>query len=95
MYAITFDIDTNCLRELYPQEKYNNAYIQIRSFLEANGFEWYQGGIYFGNETINAVTCVIITQRLCKKFSWFKTCVKDMRMSRIEENSDLLEAVRY
>ena len=43
MYAITFDIDTNCLRELYPQEKYNNAYIQIRSFLEANGFEWYQG----------------------------------------------------
>lgn len=94
MYAITFDIDTNCLSELYPQEKYNNAYREVRRFLEANGFEWCQGSVYFGNETINAVRCVKVAQKLCKTFSWFETCVKDMRMLRIEENNDLLEAVR-
>lgn len=49
MYAVTFDIDTK-----------TNAYGNIRKFMEANNFIWQQGSVYFGNEKINAVNCVII-----------------------------------
>ena len=59
----------------------------------ANGFEWKQGSVYFGGETINAVNCVVIVQKLAKLYPWFATCVKDVRMLRIEENNDLAPAV--
>lgn len=94
MYAVTFDIDTNCLNEHY-EGKYNNAYGNIRKFMEKNGFTWQQGSVYFGDvEKINAVTCVTVVQRLAREYSWFTTCVKDVRMLRIEENNDLMPAIR-
>ena len=85
MYAVLFDLDTNCL--------YHNAYKLIKDYMLANGFEWKQGSVYFGGETINAVNCVVIVQKLAKLYPWFATCVKDVRMLRIEENNDLAPAV--
>ena len=58
-----------------------------------NGFIWKQGNIYFGNENITAVSCVVVIQKLVQKYSWFSTCVKEVRMLRIEENTDLLPAL--
>jgi virulence-associated protein VapD len=93
MYAVTFDIDTNCLNDQYHNESSTNAYGDIRKFMESNNFEWQQGSVYFGNEKINAVNCVLIIQKLAKQFVWFRNCVKDVRMLRIEENNNLLEAI--
>jgi virulence-associated protein VapD len=93
MYAITFDIDTNCLGEQYHNDSSTNAYGDIRKFMEANDFEWQQGSVYFGNENINAVKCVMTIQKLSKEYSWFSACVKDVRMLRIEENNNLMDAL--
>lgn len=93
MYAVTFDIDTTCLDQNYHGNNYQNAYGDIRKFMEENGFNWKQGSVYFGGDTINAVTCVMVVQKLAKQFSWFPACVKDIRMLRIEENNDLMPAV--
>lgn len=93
MYAILFDLDTNCLNVNYQLDNHNNAYKSIRDFMEKNGFKWKQGSVYFGDETINAVNCVIIIQKLAKEYPWFSTCCKDVRMLRIEENNDLLPAI--
>jgi len=96
MYAVTFDIDTNCLNENYHTPSGNNAYGDVRKFMEANGFNWQQGSVYFGDPLkINAVTCVTVVQRLAQQFPWFATCVKDVRMLRIEENNDLMPAIRF
>ena len=93
MYAVTFDIDTNCLNEQYHNPSATNAYGDIRRFMESNNFSWQQGSVYFGNEKINAVNCVILIQKLAKEYPWFTACVKDVRMLRIEENNDLMEAL--
>jgi virulence-associated protein VapD len=77
------------LQQTYPNASYNNAYSDIRNFLTARGFEWRQGNTYFGDDTIDAVRCVRIVQRLAKKYSWFTPSVRDIRMLRIEENNDL------
>ena len=95
MYAVLFDLDTNCLNDNYEGETYHNSYKLIKNFMLANGFKWKQGSVYFGDETIDAVTCVLTVQRLAKKYSWFGTCVKDVRMLRIEENNDLLPAIQF
>ena len=93
MYAVTFDLDTECLGDNYHNESVPNAYGDIRKFMLANGFEWKQGSVYFGNPKITAVSCVLIIQKLAKLYPWFSTCAKDVRMLRIEENNDLLPAI--
>jgi virulence-associated protein VapD len=94
MYAVTFDLDTSCLGEQYHTPSIPNAYGDIRKFLATKGFTWTQGSVYFGDQTVNAVTCVLVMQELAKKFPWFSACVKDVRMLRIEENNDLMPALQ-
>jgi virulence-associated protein VapD len=93
MYAIVFDFDTETLEQLYPNSSWRNAYTDVRNYLTARGFEWRQGSTYFGDDTVDAVRCVRVVQKLSTKFSWFKPSVRDIRMLRIEENNDLLIAL--
>ena len=94
MYAITFDIDTNCLKDNYHNDSSANAYGDIRKFMESNDFIWQQGSVYFGTDKIDAVKCILTIQKFAKINPWFSTCVKDVRMLRIEENNDLMPAIR-
>ncbi len=93
MYAILFDMDTSCLDEQYEGSTYHNSYKLIKDFMLENNFIWKQGSVYFGNDKIDAVACVLTVQKLAKKYSWFSNCVKDVRMLRIEENNDLMQAL--
>ena len=93
MYAIAFDMDIDSLRTHYG-DPYNGAYTEIRRVLELFGFRWQQSSTYFGNDTVNAVTCVMAAQALGQNLPWFAACVRDIRMLRIEELNDLMPAVR-
>ena len=89
MYAIVFDFDTELLKNHYPSSSWNNAYADIKRYLTVRGFNWMQGSTYFGDDTIDAVRCVRVVQKLAKKYDWFTPSVRDIRMLRIEENNDL------
>lgn len=93
MYAIAFDLDTAQLQKMYPSPSYNNAYQDIRQVLVSMGFTWQQGSVYFGGEDMNAVKCVLAAQALSNAYPWFKSCVRDIRMLRIEELNDLSPAL--
>lgn len=93
MYAIAFDLDTAQLQLQYHNSSWNNAYGDIGKVLVPLGFNWQQGSVYFGNATITAVSCVLAAQQLSKTLPWFKGCVKDIRMLRIEELNDLTPAL--
>jgi virulence-associated protein VapD len=91
-YAISFDLDTEQLKQSYHTTSYNNAYADIKRILVPLGFTWQQGSVYFGAE-VNAVQCVLAAQKLSTSLPWFKASVKDIRMLRIEELNDLSEAL--
>jgi virulence-associated protein VapD len=91
-YAIAFDLDTDVLKNSYPNTSWN-AYGDIRKVLEPLGFTWQQGSVYFGTENINAVKCVLAAQALSTAYPWFKGAVSDIRMLRIEEMNDLQPAL--
>jgi virulence-associated protein VapD len=93
MYAIAFDLDTVQLQKEYPNLSYTNAYGDIRKILEPMGFYWQQGSVYFGGEEMDAVKCVLAAQALSHAYPWFKSCVRDIRMLRIEELNDLSPAL--
>lgn len=92
-YAVAFDLDTSTLKESYQNDSWNNAYGDIRKILEPMGFSWQQGSVYFGDEKVNAVSCVLAAQKLSNTYPWFKASVRDIRMLRIEEMNDLKPAL--
>ena len=92
MYAIAFDMDIESLRQAYG-DPYNSAYAEIKKILVTHGFKWQQGSVYFGDESITAVTCVLAAMDLARKLPWFATSVRDIRMLRIEELNDLMPAI--
>ncbi len=93
VYAIAFDLDIESLRIHYG-DPYNNAYSEIRKVLQMKGFTWQQGSVYFGGDSINAVTCVLAAIELARVLPWFAASVRDIRMLRIEEFNDLMPAVQ-
>lgn len=94
IYAIVFDLDQEMLSKAYHGSSAENAYFDIQMVLEKHGFSRRQGGIYFSDASkVNAVGCVLAVMDIAAKCAWFALAVKDIRMLRIEENSDLMPAV--
>jgi len=93
VYAICFDLDTEMLKAHYHVDSWNHAYTDIRRVLEDFGFSPQQGSVYFGNETVTPVHCVLAVQEITRRYAWFSKAVTDIRMLRIEEHNDLLPAV--
>lgn len=93
MYAITCELDTDTLGKTYHNPSYQNAYNDIKAVLQQHGFGRQQGSVYFGNNSVDPVTCVIAVMDITQKFSWFAPSVRDIRMLRIEDNNDLTPAI--
>ena len=93
MYAIAFDLNQEQLNIHYPGNSPTNAYEAIRGIMEKYGFHRQQGSVYFGNESVTPVTCVMVVQAVQKRHPWFGKAVSDIRMLRIEEHNDLLPAI--
>lgn len=93
MYAISFDMDTNRMQELYEGASWRNGYTEIGNVLSEHGFTWKQGSVYFGNPDVNAVSCVLAIQDVAQRLNWFTASARDVRMLRIEEFNDLSPAL--
>ncbi|MEI6716074.1 MAG: virulence factor [Verrucomicrobiota bacterium] len=94
MYAIAFDLKVSDLEIHYSGNSYQNAYGDIAKFLKTKNFDRQQGSVYFGDPNlVDAVRCVMAVNALSAQFPWFKQCVTDIRMLRIEENNDLAPAL--
>ena len=93
VYAITFDLDTQMLEQNYGGPSRRNAYMDIRNALSDHRFDWRQGSVCFGDESVSAVDCVLAVQDITARFPWFSSSVRDIRMLRIEENNDLMPAI--
>ena len=93
MYAITFDMDTTALQASYRNPSWQNACNDIGKVLHNHGFGRQQGSVYFGDDDVDAVRCVLAVQELARTYVWFSPSVRDIRMLRIEDNNDLMPAV--
>ena len=93
MFAITFDMDTTALQASYHNVSWQNAYNDIGGTLRRHGFTRQQGSVCFGDDSVDAVRCVLAVQDLSRSYVWFSAAVRDIRMLRIEDNNDLMPAV--
>lgn len=94
MYAISFDMNTESLKNSY-NPNYNNAYYEIQNVLKVFGFERIQGSVYINtSSTPNNLSLVYRAIEQLKALSWFKLSVTDIRVFRVEDWSDFTEIVK-
>jgi virulence-associated protein VapD len=93
MYAILIQLDSESLLRHFNDQEPVRAYRFIDEFIINKGFSKTQELLYFGNDQITSVDCVLVIQELSRKFDWFKACAKTIRMLRIEGNEDLIVAL--
>ncbi|HEZ1859119.1 TPA: VapD [Neisseria meningitidis] len=85
-YLITFDMDTNCLKDNYHGNNYTNAYSDIKTILARHGFENIQGSVYLGREGISEAHGTIAIQELTARFDWFYSCIANIKFYRLESD---------
>ncbi|EER0916710.1 virulence factor [Escherichia coli] len=95
MYAIVFKLNHQALTLHHGFGASAQMYDEIGPVLSHYGFTRYQNDVYFGNvPRADAVSCVLAVMDLAKHHPRFASFVEDVRMLRIEENNDLMPAVR-
>ena len=92
MYAISFDLNINDLKQEYG-EPYNNAYKEIRNKLEDIGFEWTQGSVYIYTGE-NSLALVTRAMNILSNIEWFRNSVRDIRAFRVEDWSNFTDIVK-
>lgn len=93
VYAIAFDLDSAIAEKYCGQNWRGTCYAKIQSVFGKYGFTRRQGSVYFGDETSDAVRCVLAVQEADNQFAWFGPAVRDLRMLRVDEDNDLLPLI--
>ncbi len=91
--AITLDMDPSVLQASYQNACGQSAYNDIRNVLGSYGLNHQLRNVYFGDDKVDAVRCVLAVQALSRDYVWFRPAVRDIRMLRIEDNNDLMPAL--
>ena len=92
VYAIAFDLDTATAEKLCGPN-WRGCYEKIALVLRQHGFARQQGSVYFGDESSDAVQCVMAIQDVDRRYAWFGRVVRDLRMLRVDEDNDLMPAL--
>lgn len=90
--SVYFDLDVESLKKIYEPmsgHDYTNAYHEIRSFMEKEGYGHEQGSVYHSTGEQNKVDVIRTVKKLQKEKPWMKDCVNKMSYARISEKHDL------
>lgn len=91
MFAIAFDMTVAEIKAHYPKG-ISAAYSEIGKTVAPFGFEWVQGSVYTNDATDMAPLFSAI--EALKRLPWFRSCVRDIRVFRVENWSDFTASVK-
>ena len=92
MYAIAFDLDTKMVELHCPGDPYG----VIERVFAHYGYKRQQGSLYFGSaKDTDPIKAVLAVQELSNRHKWFRVVVRDIRLLRIEDSNDLMQAVGH
>ena len=85
---INFDLDTKALQMHYPKSDWHNAYSDIRSFLEKEGFEHRQGSGYISSCSMPYYKVQASLYKMKQQMPWLTHCVNKIDVSNIGKTYD-------
>lgn len=87
--ALNFDLDTKALKKYYGKKNYRQAYTDIKSFMENEGFKHRQWSGYVSRDKIAVTDMNMLIKKMKITFPWLKKCVKRFDVTDIGKQHDL------
>ena len=87
--VITFDLDTQAMKQYYPSNSWNNGYDVIKKHMKQNGFNWQQGSVYISEKPMTHGQVQSIIREFIKKHPWINKCMRDCKEANIGRGHDL------
>lgn len=87
--GIDFDLDTALLKEHYPKGDWHNAYYDVRSYFEKNGFEHIQGSGYHSLMAMSEANAMAMIYKMTRELPWLNYCVSVCTISDVPELFDI------
>ena len=91
---INFDLDTNKLKELYPNKNYTQAYDDIKKFLLKNGFEHRQGSGYISKNDMKNSQVANIIEEFYYQYNCIKDCCKTIDYYNVGKTFSGLDIIK-
>lgn len=92
---LTFDIDTNVAKEILGEQKYRTIYINIRKFMESEGWQHIEGSVYMSKKPLSTTKVAWLVDTLKEKYPYLTKCIRDMHQSDISNVHGLHNHFEY
>ena len=90
---LSFDLDTNKLKEYYTGNTFNKAYRDIQRYLISEGFSHLKDSDYI-NENIQEFNAHKIIMEFSEENKWFPFCINKLNISPNIEKIDISDEIR-
>lgn len=92
---ITFDLDTNVLKQIHGEKNYTKAYSDIRGFMESSGFEHIEGSAYASKSVMSNQEMMDLIEDLKEKHEYLGKSVREIHQTDIDNTHSMSEQFDY
>lgn len=95
--VITFDLSTNALEGIYTPYTGNdktNAYYEVRTYMNNNGFKHEQGSVYVSELPMSKYGVLTFLEEMYKVLPWLPGCIKDINVDNRSKSHNYTASAR-
>lgn len=92
---LSFDLDTNILKQIFGDNSYTIAYKDVRNFMKNNNFVHIEGSVYVSELSMTNVDVLLLLGKMKKELPYITKCVKEMHQTDVGEIHSLNEQFEY
>lgn len=92
--GIFFDLDESALKKYYPNKYYNQAWADIKRFMESRDFVHQQYSGYISKNYMTQFRAQTIVKDMTLKYPWIMKCLKECVMTTVGREYDLKKYVQ-
>lgn len=92
-FFLAFDLSIDKLQLYYPNRYVNQAWDDIKRFMEKNYFEHNQKSAYISSKKLSKHEIKSIFYAMYKKMPWFPLCADKVMLSLLDSQEKLLDSV--
>ena len=91
----SFDLDTNVLKEIFGENKYTQAYKDIRKFMEQNDCKHIEGSVYMSNQNMMNTDVFNLFDDLKEQYPYMVKCIRTIHQADIKNIHSLNRQFEY
>lgn len=80
---LSFDIDTNIVKEILGEKKFTRVYADIRKFMESKDWEHIEGSVYMSKYEQENADVSFLIDALKGQYPYIEKCIKGMHQADI------------